>query len=151
MSGRRPTPCVGICSTTYGDLVCRGCKRFAHEIVQWNGYDEDQQQRVWQRLKSMRDEVLGQIVFCSEPQRYVDYCQNVELADQQSSDDIYAVIVHLAQNTRFLEAAGLAFNDDWRPQQLTTETDSLAALQLLDAESYVRAQAHYERNFKVTV
>jgi hypothetical protein len=24
-------------------------------------------------------------------------------------------------------------------------------LQLLDAESYVRAQAHYERNFKVTV
>ena len=78
-------------------LGLRGCKRFAHEIVQWNGYDEDQQQRVWQRLKSMRDEVLGQIVFCSEPQRYVDYCQNAELADQQSSDDTYAVIVHLAR------------------------------------------------------
>jgi predicted Fe-S protein YdhL (DUF1289 family) len=151
MSGRRPTPCVGICSTTYGDLVCRGCKRFAHEIVQWNGYDEDQQLRVWQRLKSLRDEVLGQIVRCSEPQRYADYCQNAELSNKQSSDDIYAVIVHLAQNTRFLENAGLAFNDDWRPQQLTTETDSLAVLQLLDAESYVRAQAHYERNFKVTV
>ncbi|MEC9132488.1 MAG: DUF1289 domain-containing protein, partial [Pseudomonadota bacterium] len=27
MATRRPTPCVGICSTTYGDLVCRGCKR----------------------------------------------------------------------------------------------------------------------------
>ncbi|KAA0952431.1 DUF1289 domain-containing protein, partial [Pseudomonas sp. ANT_H14] len=21
------TPCVGLCSTVYGDLVCRGCNR----------------------------------------------------------------------------------------------------------------------------
>ena len=151
MAGRRPTPCVGICSTTYGDLVCRGCKRFAHEIVQWNGYDEDQQRRVWQRLKTLRDEVLSQVVLCRDPQRFIAYCHAAELSHQQSSDDIYAVLVHLAQNTCSLEAAGLAFSDDWRPQSLTTETDSLAALQLLDAENYVRAQAHYERNFKVTV
>ncbi|MCF8976542.1 DUF1289 domain-containing protein, partial [Pseudomonas edaphica] len=26
------TPCVGLCSTVYGDLVCRGCKRFHHEV-----------------------------------------------------------------------------------------------------------------------
>ncbi|MEM9624509.1 MAG: DUF1289 domain-containing protein, partial [Pseudomonadota bacterium] len=39
MALTKRTPCVGICSTTYGDLVCRGCKRFAHEIVQWNAYD----------------------------------------------------------------------------------------------------------------
>ncbi len=32
-SGRPRTPCVGMCSTTYGDLVCRGCRRFSHEIV----------------------------------------------------------------------------------------------------------------------
>ena len=55
----------------------------------------------------MRDEVLGQIVFALSLQRYVDYCQNAELADQQRSDDIYAVIVHLAQNTLLPEAAGL--------------------------------------------
>lgn len=32
------TPCVGLCSTVYGDLVCRGCKRFHHEVIHWNGY-----------------------------------------------------------------------------------------------------------------
>ena len=82
MAGRRPTPCVGICSTTYGDLVCRGCKRFAHEIVQWNGYDGDQQQRVWQRLKTLRDEVLSQVVLCRDPQRFIAYCHAAELSHQ---------------------------------------------------------------------
>ena len=151
MATRRPTPCVGICSTTYGDLVCRGCKRYAHEIVQWNGYDEAQQQLVWQRLKSMRDEVLGQVVECVDQQRFQNYCQHADLTASQFSDLLYSAVVHLVQNTRSLAAAGLEFSEAWRPSQQTTETDSLAALQALDAESFVRAQAHYERNFKVTV
>jgi hypothetical protein len=50
----RRTPCIGICSTTYGDLVCRGCKRFAHEIVGWNGYDGAQRGAVWARLLALR-------------------------------------------------------------------------------------------------
>ena len=58
----RTTPCVGICSTTYGDLICRGCKRFAHEIVQWNGYDDDQRDRVWRRLGELRDGSVAQFV-----------------------------------------------------------------------------------------
>ena len=35
---RSSTPCLGICSTTFGDEVCKGCKRFAHEIVSWTKY-----------------------------------------------------------------------------------------------------------------
>ncbi|HBZ99754.1 MAG TPA: DUF1289 domain-containing protein, partial [Pseudomonas sp.] len=26
-SQRIKTPCIGLCSTVYGDVVCRGCKR----------------------------------------------------------------------------------------------------------------------------
>ena len=51
---RRSTPCVGICSTTYGDLVCRGCKRFAHEIVSWNAFDAQQRGAIWGRLEELR-------------------------------------------------------------------------------------------------
>ena len=32
------TPRIGVCSTGIGDAVCRGCKRFAHEVIDWNGY-----------------------------------------------------------------------------------------------------------------
>ncbi|MEL0305883.1 MAG: DUF1289 domain-containing protein, partial [Halieaceae bacterium] len=38
------TPCIGVCSTGVGDVVCRGCKRFAHEVIDWNGYSPEQKQ-----------------------------------------------------------------------------------------------------------
>lgn len=33
------TPCIGICSTTTGDKVCRGCGRSLEEIRQWVSLD----------------------------------------------------------------------------------------------------------------
>ncbi len=53
------TPCIGICSTTYGGDVCRGCKRFAHEIIDWNSYSEAQKQLVWDRLTRLAAEVMA--------------------------------------------------------------------------------------------
>lgn len=31
-------PCVGVCSTTTGDVVCRGCGRSIEEIRDWASY-----------------------------------------------------------------------------------------------------------------
>ena len=36
------TPCIGVCSTGIGDSVCRGCKRFSHEVIDWNSYSQEQ-------------------------------------------------------------------------------------------------------------
>tara|TARA_R110000751_G_scaffold27301_1_gene72102 strand:- start:217 stop:669 length:453 start_codon:yes stop_codon:yes gene_type:complete len=52
------TPCVGLCSTVYGDLVCRGCKRFSHEIIDWNRYDALSKAAVWQRLEQLLEQVV---------------------------------------------------------------------------------------------
>ena len=46
----RQSPCRGICSTTYGDSVCRGCKRFSHEVLSWNQLKPTQKERIWSRL-----------------------------------------------------------------------------------------------------
>lgn len=62
---RVPTPCVGLCSTTYGDSVCRGCKRFAHEIIDWNRYDETQKAAVIARLSQLIGEVVSRYVMVS--------------------------------------------------------------------------------------
>lgn len=53
------TPCIGICSTTYGGDVCRGCKRFAHEVINWNRYDDQQKELVWARLSRLTEEVVA--------------------------------------------------------------------------------------------
>ncbi|MDF2447130.1 MAG: hypothetical protein K0S46_2366 [Moraxellaceae bacterium] len=53
-----PTPCVGICSTTYGDVVCRGCRRYLHEVIDWNRYSDAQKRLIWQRLDAVQEQVL---------------------------------------------------------------------------------------------
>ena len=49
---RKPikTPCIGVCSTGIGDSVCRGCKRFSHEVIDWNGYTQEEKRFVDKRL-----------------------------------------------------------------------------------------------------
>ena len=41
------TPCIGVCSTVFGDTVCRGCRRFSHEVVNWNAYTDEQKTIVY--------------------------------------------------------------------------------------------------------
>lgn len=52
------TPCAGRCSTVFGDSVCRGCRRFNHEVIRWNTFTAEQQSAVWIRLDAQLDQIL---------------------------------------------------------------------------------------------
>jgi len=54
---RSGTPCVGICSTVYGDEICIGCMRTYKEVINWNvGLDEDEKQSIIDRYKKLEEE-----------------------------------------------------------------------------------------------
>jgi len=55
---RSSTPCLGICSTTFGDEVCKGCKRFSHEIVSWTKYSLEEREIVNDRLEKFKVQIL---------------------------------------------------------------------------------------------
>lgn len=141
MSRTKRTPCVGICSTTYGDLVCRGCKRFAHEIVAWNGYEPEQREQIWQRLNHLRDQVVAQFLFVADGKMLESYCQTVEIESDNTASSIYRLLAHLVAGNRALTEAGL--------QSTVVEQDALEVMKAIDSEIYARSQAHYERNFRV--
>lgn len=53
------TPCIGICSTTsLGDPICRGCKRYAHEVIQWNSYGDQEKLAVLRRVEKLNTQIL---------------------------------------------------------------------------------------------
>ena len=53
------TPCLGICSTTsVGDVVCRGCKRYAFEVIDWNGYNNEAKLAVLSRIERLNTQIL---------------------------------------------------------------------------------------------
>lgn len=44
------SPCIGICSTTFGDDICFGCQRTYLEVIQWNTLSDEEKDRINQRL-----------------------------------------------------------------------------------------------------
>ena len=158
MQLKKRTPCVGICSTTYGDLVCRGCKRFAHEIVEWNGYDEVQQDAVRERLQRLRDEALAWVVDCKDDALLQAAIAEAGLTDLDPMEQRYQLLRFMVRRGQNLASVGLVMTSVTATMQAHSyrasgpdpeELDTLTLMQLLDAEIYQRAKAHYERNFKV--
>ena len=62
MGQRIVSPCVGLCSTTLGDPVCRGCQRHEREIRDWFGYDDEERRLRMAELDSLRESVAGDFV-----------------------------------------------------------------------------------------
>lgn len=148
----RRTPCVGICSTTYGDLVCRGCKRFAHEIVQWNGFREDQQDRVWERLLDLRTGAVTSIVKIVNAKRLLDSAilSGVPDADELPSAQLaYEVLRRMPSQGLKFDAVGLTWIANDGADLIAP--DPVGILKQIEGEFYQRSLAHYEHNFKTPV
>ena len=141
------TPCVGICSTTYGDLVCRGCKRFAHEIVSWNGYSTDQRERVWQRLRTLRDQAAATFLIVADARLLHDagVAARVPRTSEMSLLTLgYEILRRRARDLTSLSEIGLTplRDDQWQP---------IVVRDAIDAEFHLRSIAHFERSFHTPV
>jgi predicted Fe-S protein YdhL (DUF1289 family) len=44
------SPCVGVCSTTFGDDICFGCKRSYDEVIRWNIMSDEEKHSINARL-----------------------------------------------------------------------------------------------------
>lgn len=143
----RSTPCIGICSTTYGDMICRGCKRFAHEIVAWNGYTDDQRERVWHRLNALRDEATAVHVAVLDARalRHAARLARVERAANMSLLAIgYEILRRRALDLNDLKEIGLS----------AVHADLVAPIAVRDAidtEFHLRSVAYFESSFHTTV
>ena len=63
---RSSTPCIGICSTTFGDDVCKGCKRFSYEITNWGKFSTDERAVVNSRLEQFKITILEEKFIVSD-------------------------------------------------------------------------------------
>lgn len=63
------SPCIGICSTVYGDFICRGCKRDYREIIDWNRYEPGKKREINQRLQQQIETVTAQFIHVENPEQ----------------------------------------------------------------------------------
>lgn len=62
MAGRITSPCVGVCSTTVGDSVCRGCQRTDDEILDWFSMTSAQREERIRQLDALREKVASRFL-----------------------------------------------------------------------------------------
>ena len=140
----RRTPCIGVCSTTYGDLVCRGCKRFAHEIVQWNGYEASQQRTVWQRLETLRDASVATFAEVADEAKLSGVAARLRVPAKPPPSALgmaYEVL-------RRASAAALPTELGLQPKPAVADLNVAGLFAAIDREYYARATAFYERSFR---
>ena len=140
----RASPCIGVCSTTYGDLVCRGCNRFAHEVVQWNTYDEEQRAVVWGRLEQLRDGSVARHLSLDRVTALCDAAAAVDIRYREELSDAslaYEVLRRMA-----VRRLPLPWGEGGDAEAPTRPRTLLASI---DQEIHGRSRAIYERNYKV--
>ena len=131
---------MGVCSTTYGDLVCRGCKRYAHEIVGWNGYSDDQRERVWTRLNVLLTDSVRAHLEVVDEGKLRAVATRLKLRDAADLPAEVLAFRTLRSRAMPLDALGLyPRHGDHFPGD---------AARVIDTEFYVRSRAHYEASFK---
>ncbi|MBK3867414.1 DUF1289 domain-containing protein [Pseudomonas stutzeri] len=139
---RIKTPCIGLCSTVYGDVVCRGCKRFHHEVVNWNAYGEQEKRAVWCRLEILLAQVMAAKLEVFDAQLLRQQLENRQIrfvAAQSPYCWAYQLIARGARLIQQIEAYGVVLMPEFRDWALPELRDAI------DREFFLLSEAHYER------
>ncbi|NCI77518.1 DUF1289 domain-containing protein [Acinetobacter kanungonis] len=108
------TPCAGRCSTVFGDAVCRGCRRFNHEVIKWNTYSAQQQHAVWLRLDAQLDQILVPMLPFADLRHVEGFVlsKRVRLRpDASKGRKLYHALKICEKNKNFTNESGLGISE----------------------------------------
>jgi predicted Fe-S protein YdhL (DUF1289 family) len=136
------TPCIGVCSTGIGDTVCRGCKRFSHEVIDWNSYTLVQKQAVDQRLSGFLSQCVSNKLRVLDKAllRWQLEVQQIRFVEQH---DEYCWVFSLlkAGAGQVDNTLDFGFEVDLHYRKLPL----IELREMIDQEFYTLSEAHYER------
>jgi len=136
------TPCIGVCSTGIGDSVCRGCKRFAHEVIDWNAYTHEQRLIIAQRLEGYLSQIVQNMIEIFDERMLLEQVKHQQILfkeEQNPSCWVFDLLRSGASQITDLNAYGLRLQPKWRNTPLTEIRDNI------DRDFYALSCAYYER------
>lgn len=142
MSKRPLTPCIGICSTALGDDVCRGCKRFAEEVIRWNGYSDDERFAVLSRLDNLLVQSMQIKFTITDSDRLREQIQFQQIECNLGKDSycwLYDLLRQGAGQIKNLGEYGAQVNAEWLSFSLSELKDKI------DIDYFERSENYFRR------
>jgi predicted Fe-S protein YdhL (DUF1289 family) len=136
------TPCIGVCSTGIGDNVCRGCKRFSHEVIDWNSYSAEQKKIIADRLESFLAKIVSNFIVIFDQDKLFAQIKHQQIQFQPQQNP-YCWVFNLlragASQIQSLEVYGLSYQIGWGGTPLAVIRDHI------DKDFYALSCAYYDR------
>jgi predicted Fe-S protein YdhL (DUF1289 family) len=139
------TPCIGVCSTTYGDDICRGCRRFRHEITSWIEYTDSEKSIINRRLEKFKITVLEEKFTVINPDTFKEALLQAKIRFNQDLQPIcwiFDLFRSLNAENLNLEDFSLKVKKDF----ISTPVSQLK--EDVNTEFYELSLAHYQRYIK---
>lgn len=144
MSNSVNTPCVGICSTVFGDEVCRGCKRFQHEIIQWNGYDDVAKRSVLNRLELLKVQIMESKIRITDEGLLMTKLLEFKIKFEEDNNSLCWVFDLLRSGSQSIVSP-----TDFGFELIDNSVSNLSELKkVMEEELFKLSEAHYQRYFK---
>ena len=144
---RSSTPCIGICSTTFGDDVCKGCKRFSHEITDWGKFSADERAIVNSRLEQFTAPILEEKFIISDSSLFKKKMNEFSINFNSSLEPITWIFDLLrASSNKDLDLSDFGI-------EILPKFSNLSLLELRDLinqEMLQLSEAHYYKFFNRT-
>ena len=139
------TPCIGVCSTVFGDEVCRGCKRFQNEVIDWNSYQDSQKIAVLFRLESLKTQIMESkisIVNKKLLQNQLDTLDIKYVIDDNPFCWVFDLLRQASQSIDSLQDFGVVLKDG-------AENNLFELKKVIESELFSLSEAHFQRYFKI--
>ena len=138
------TPCIGICSTTsVGDFVCRGCKRYAFEVINWVTYAETEKNAVLSRIEKLTCQIIAEKVKVDSPALLSAGLEHRRIPYNESLSP-YCWVHNLLKKYHLTASVSLQeFGISARPG--FDQLNVLELAEVVDQELLTLSQAHYNR------
>tara|TARA_B100000676_G_scaffold215650_1_gene212174 strand:- start:766 stop:1224 length:459 start_codon:yes stop_codon:yes gene_type:complete len=136
------TPCIGVCSTSYGDHICRGCKRFSHEVTGWIKYSDTEKSLVNERLQKFKTTILEDKFTIIDSEKLKNKLKDANISFNQELDPlcwVFDLFRTFTIEDIDLEEVGIALKGEFSNMPLSKIKEDI------NKEFFELSLAHYER------
>ena len=139
------TPCIGVCSTVFGDEVCWGCKRFQNEVIEWNSYNNSQKEAVLTRLETLKTQIMQSKISIINKKRLQNKLDSLDI--KYAIEDkpfcwVFDLLRQASQSISSLEDFGVVLQEG-------VETNLFELKKIIESELFILSEAHFQRYFKI--
>ena len=139
------TPCIGICSTVFGDEVCRGCKRYQNEIIEWNSFNDSEKRAVLDRLETLKVQIIDPKIQILDQSLLREKLKHYKIRFVEDNNPLCWVFDLLRSGSESIQDPK-DFGFDLKG---SSPTDLSELKKMIEEELFELSEAHHQRYFKV--